>query len=353
MDPTTGIVGGGVDTLESNVGGAVTTAVSNVGAGVNTLHPSLAVVTDAIGKMPAGPVVATPGKDLTVSTAVTVTNAGCFNPEACPTIRVSPALKANSASALFNSRPVKLGRPSTTVARSRVEDAAGTADKALPLLFTAGGPVFTRIPAGLSIDGTFISADGRGVTIAGTAIQLESSGILKIGSSVISMENTAILDDDLQLAAYSVGGRVFTPNRIAFQVAGTTISARGPGVTIAGTPIRLEASGILKIGTSVASIANIASTTGHSRVVTEIFTPNPTASAVPKSAVSDAGSIRTLTTDLETSGNQETGGSIRTLTPKIAPNASDSGSGRNINPIVMKRVGILFIMYFICQMIAL
>ena len=189
------------------------------------------------------------------------------------------------------------------------------------MLYTVGGQVFTPYPPGFSTEGTLISAGGRGVTIAGTAIHLESSGILKIGSSVISMKNTAVLDD-LQLATYSVGGKDFAPNWTAFRIAGTTVSAGGPGVTIAGTPLRLDASGILKIGTSVASIANIASTNGHPQlasVITETSTPNPTAFVVPNTAIHEAGSVITISvtpTNLATSGDQGTGGSTPTLTPK-------------------------------------
>lgn len=328
--------------------------------GHTRLPPVVPVVTDAIGDMlEAGPIVATPGKDLTVSTAITVTNVGCFNPEACPTIRASRALEANSASGDFISNTLKPGVSSMTVARSKLNVAAGKVDKALPLLFTLGDQVFTPHPAGFSIDGTTISVGGRGLTIAGIAVQLESSGILKVGTSVVSMRDTAIIGDDLQAAAYSVGGQVFTPNWNAFRIGGTTISAEGPGVTIAGTPIRLEASGILKIGTSVASIANIASTTGHSPLASmgdEIFTSHPTASPVTRTTVSEAGSIITTSVtpaNWETSGNQGTGASTPTLTPKHSVKASNSHSERNNNPIIMKRVRLVIIIYFICQLLAL
>ena len=310
--------------------------------------------------MPAGPVVAIAGKDLTVSTAVTVTSAGCFNPEACPTIRISRALMANSASADFISQTVKPGRPATTVARSELGDTIGTADKALPLLFTFRGQVFTPHAAGFSIDGTTISAGGRGVTIAGTAIQLESSGILKIGTSLISMSNTAILNNDFQLAAYSVGGQVFTPNWIAFPIAGTTISAESPGVTIAGIPIRLEASRILKIGTSIASIANPASTIGHSWLATdtmgtEVFTPNLTTFAVTGTTISAGGAGMTnpgTPISLGISGDRGTSVSTLTSTPKHPLKTSSSPSGGDDNPIVRKRLGTLFVMYLICPILA-
>ena len=340
------------------------TIVSDVGAGVIggiLLPATLPVITDEPGDMQeAGPVLATPGKGLTVSTAVTVTSAGCFNPEACPTIRASRALTANSTSADFISQTVEPKVPATTVAPSKLDDATGTADKALPLLFTVGGQVFTPHPAGFSIDGTTISAGGPGVTIAGTAIQLESSGILKIGTSLISMSNTAILDDDLHLGAYSVGGQVFTPNWIAFPIAGITISAEGPGVTIAGTPIRLEASGLLRIGTSMASIANIASTTGLSwlatyTVGTEILTPNPTTFAVTGTTISAGGAYITsprTPSSLETSGDRGTGGSTLTSTPKHPPKTSSSPSGGDNNPIVRKLLGILFVMYLIYRILA-
>ena len=373
-----------VNTLASDVGGDLSTAISNAAgavsnavAGVNTIFTlsdtilppppigdtlmPLPVITDGAGDMPkAGPVVASPGKDLTVSTAVTVTSAGCFNPEACPTIRSSRALTANSASAELISQIVKPGRPGTTVAGSERGDTTGTADRALPLTFTIGDQVFRPHPAGFSIDGTTILAGGRGVTIAGTAIQLESSGILKIGSSLVSISNTAILDDDSQLAAYSVGGQVFTPNWIAFPIAGTTISARGPGVTMAGTPIRLEASGILKIGTSMVSIANVASTTGHSwlttpAVDTAIITPNPTTSAATGTTISVGGAGTTdpvTSIILETSRDGETGGSTLTSTTKHPLQTSTSPSEGHNNPIVKKRLGILFVMFLIYRIIA-
>ena len=326
----------------------------------DTLMP-LPVITDGAGDMPkAGPVVAIPGKDLTVSTAVTVTSAGCFNPEACPTIRSSRELTANSASAELISQTVKPGRPGTTVAGSERGDTTGTADRALPLTFTIGDLVFRPHPAGFSVDGTTISAGGRGVTIAGTVVQLESSGILKVGTNMISMSNTANLDDHLQLTAYSVGGQVFTPNWIAFPIASTIISAGGPGVSMAGTPIRLEASGILKIGTSVVSIANVASTTGHSwltthAVGTAIITPNPTTSAATGTTISAGGAGTTdpvTSIILGTSGDGERGGSTLTSTPKHPLQTSISPSGGHDNPIVRKRLRILFVMCLIYRIIA-
>ena len=72
--------------------------VSNTSAAVtvnNLLPPPTSIIvdtliTDGLGDMPkAGLVMATPGKDLTVLTTITVTSAGCFNPEACPNIKAS------------------------------------------------------------------------------------------------------------------------------------------------------------------------------------------------------------------------------------------------------------------------
>ena len=174
------------------------------------------------------------------------------------------------------------------------------------------------------------------------------------------MSNTAILDDDLQLAAYSVGGQVFTPNWIAFRIAGTTISAGGPGVTIAGTPIRLGASGILKIGTSTVSIANIASTTGHSWLTTyaldtPIITPKPTTFAVTGTTISAGGADLTnpgTPINLGTSGDQGTDISTLTSTPKHPLKTSSSPSGGDYNPIIRKRLGTLFVMYVIYRILA-
>ena len=355
LPPPTSIVGGGLlPPPTSIIGGALLPLTPGTTDSLGSVIP---LATDAIGDMPeAGPVVATPGKDLTVSTAVTVTSAGCFNPEACPTIRVSRAFEANSVSGDFTSNTVKPGVLPTTVAGSKLDDTVGKANKASPPLVTLGDLVFAPHPAGFPIDGTTVSAGSRGFTIAGTAIQLESSGVLQIGTSLVSI---ATAGDDLQFAAYSVGGQAFTPNGIAFLIAGTTISAGGPGVTISGIPVRLEMAGVLNIGTSVASIANVASRTDHYRLAsmgTDIFTPDPTASAVPKSAISGADSIMTISvtpTNLVTSGDQGTGGSTPTLTPKHSVKASDSRSGRHNNPIIKKRLGILITIYVICQIVAL
>ena len=48
----------------------------------------------------------------------------------------------------------------------------------------------------------------------------------------------------------TIGGQIVTPNPTAFPIAGTTISAGGPGVTISGTLVTLAPSGKLGVGNS-------------------------------------------------------------------------------------------------------
>ena len=277
----------------SDVAGAVEPTLPSVLG--NTLLPAtLPVITDTPGKMPAGPIVANPGKDLTVSTAVTVTSAGCFNPEACPTIRTSRAFTANSASADFISQTVKPERPATTIVHSELGDTMSTADRALPLPFTIGDQVFTPHPVGFSIDGTTISAGGRDVTIAGIPIRLETSGILRISTGIFSIANIASTSGHSGLTTYAVDTPIITPNPTTFAVASTTVSAGGADIMNPKTPVSLEVS-----------------------------------------------------------RDRGTGINTLTSTPIYPLKTSGSPSGGDNNPIIRKRLGTLFVMYLIYQILAL
>ena len=286
----------------SNVNGAPETPVSNTVTIVNgmpsvlegSLLPNiLPAITDTPGEMPAGPIVANPGKDLTVSTAVTVTSAGCFNPEACPTISTSRALTANSASADFISQTVKPLRPATTIFHSELGDTMSTADRALPLPFTIGDQAFTPHPVGFSIDGTTISAGGRDVTITGIPIRLETSGVLRISTGIISIANIASTSGHSGLTTYVADTPTITPNPTTFAVASTTISAGGAAITNPKTPVSLEVS-----------------------------------------------------------RDRGTGINTLTSTPKHPLKTSGSPSGGDNNPIERKRLGALFVMYLIYRIIA-
>ena len=180
-----------------------------------------------------------------------------------------------------------------------------------PTAYTIGAQVFTPNPTAFSIDGTTISAGGPGATVDGTIVSLGPSGLLRIGSSTISLGLDAALPTP---TAYTVGNQVFTPNPTAFSIDGTTISAGGPGVTIDGTIVSLGSSGILNVGSSTISLApNPAYTVGG-----KIFTPNPTAFSIDGTIISAGGSgvnIDGTLVSLESSGILDIGSSRILLAP--------------------------------------
>ena len=180
-----------------------------------------------------------------------------------------------------------------------------------PTAYTIGAQVFTPNPTAFSIFGTTISAGGPGATVDGTVVSLGPSGLLEIGSSTISLGVAAASPTP---TAYTVGNQVFTPNPTAFSIDGTTISAGGPGVTIDGTIVSLGSSGILNIGSSTISLApSPAYTVGG-----KIFTPNPTAFSIDGTIISAGGSgvnIGGTLVSLESSGILDIGSSRILLPP--------------------------------------
>ncbi len=180
-----------------------------------------------------------------------------------------------------------------------------------PTAYTIGGQVFTPNPTAFSIDGTTISAGGPGAIVDGTLVSLGPSGLLEIGGSTISLGLNAASPTP---TAYTIGNQVFTPNPTAFPIDGTTISAGGPGVTIDGTIVSLGLSGILDIGSSTISLApGPAYTVGG-----KVFTPNPTAFSMDGTIISAGGSgvvIDGTLVSLETSGILDIGGSKILLPP--------------------------------------
>ena len=184
-------------------------------------------------------------------------------------------------------------------------------NEALPTAYTIRGQVFTPNPTAFSIDGTAISAGGPGAMVDGTLVSLGPSGILEIGSSTISLGLNAASPSP---TAYTIGNQVFTPNPTAFSIDGTTISAGGPGVTIDGTIVSLGYAGILHIGSSTISLApSPAYTVGG-----KVFSPNPTAFSIDGTIISAGGSginIDGTLVSLETSGILDIGSSKILLQP--------------------------------------
>ena len=180
-----------------------------------------------------------------------------------------------------------------------------------PTAYTIGAQVFTPNPTAFSIYGTTISAGGSGATVDGTVVSLGPSGLLEIGSSTISLGVEAASPTP---TAYTAGNQIFTPNPTAFPIDGTTISEGGPGVTIDGTFVNLGSSGALNIGSSTISLApSPAYTVGG-----KIFTPNPTAFSIDGTIISAGGSgvnIDGTLVSLESSGVLDIGSSRILLPP--------------------------------------
>ena len=175
-----------------------------------------------------------------------------------PLVIGSQTFTANSASAyVIAGQTLVPGQPGLNVPGSAI-GILTPASEALPTPITVGSQVFTPNPTGFEVAGTTISAGGPGVTIAGTPVLLETSGKLVIGTSTTELASAGVL-----LAPLTVGGQFFTPNPTAFSIAGTTISAGGPGITISGTPVSLGSSGNLVIGGSTTELSPTTnSTTG-------------------------------------------------------------------------------------------
>ena len=199
---------------------------------------------------------------------------------------------------------------SISLGRSGILDIGGSTislpvNEVSPTAYTIGGQVFTPNPTAFSIDGTTVSAGGPGAMVEGTFVSLGPSGLLEIGSSTISLGRNAASPTP---TAYTIGNQVFTPNPTAFPINGTTISAGGPGVIIDGTIVSLGSSGILDIGSSTISLApGLAYTVGG-----KVFTPNPTALSIDGTIISAGGSgviIDGTLVSLETSGILDIGSS--------------------------------------------
>ena len=158
-------------------------------------------------------------------------------------------------------------------------------------------------------------------SIAGTTLSAGGPGVTISGTSVslgpsgslVIGTSTTILPSGTSPPVFTVGGQVFSPSPIAFSIAGTTVSAGGRGVTISGTPVSLGPSGSLVIGTSVTDLYPTAFTVGD-----QVFAPNPTAFLVAGTIISAGGPGVTISgtpLSLGPSGGLIIGTSVTSLNP--------------------------------------
>lgn len=151
--------------------------------------------------------------------------------------------------------------------------------------FTVAGQTFIPNPSAFSLDDTTISADGPAVTASETIISLGQNGALKTGSSTFSLPR---LSDKSPKEAYTVAGQIFTPNPSAFAIAGTTISASGAAVKIDGSIVSLGQNGALKIDSSMIPLPSPADTyPGKANIAAgQTFTPDPIAFSIAGTIIS-------------------------------------------------------------------
>lgn len=179
--------------------------------------------------------------------------------------------------------------------------ASGSAANAPPMAH-----IYTANPSAFAIDGTTISAGGPGITIAGTPISLQPSGAgLVVGGSAFAFAASAPAAESP--TPITIGNQIFTSNPSAFAIAGTTISAGGPGVTVAGTFVSLQASGAgLVMGSSTLALPTQATTPNAITIGSEVIAPNPTGFSIVGTTLSAGGSgitIQGTLVSLEASGS--------------------------------------------------
>lgn len=147
-------------------------------------------------------------------------------------------------------------------------------------------------PSPIAVGGQVFTPNRAAFAIAGTTLSVDGPGVTISGTlislgpsgSLVIGTSTTVLSSEASPSIFTVGSQTFTANPTAFSVAGTTISAGGPGVTIAGTPVGLGQSGSLVIGTSITKLSPTAFTVGN-----QVFTPNPTAFPIAGTTISAGG----------------------------------------------------------------
>ncbi len=252
-------------------------SLQSSGAGLVIGSSTLALATSA----------ASPG----VPTAITIGDQ-VFTPKPSAFAIAGTTISAGEPGVIIAGTFISL-QPSGTglvVGSSTLALAASTAYPGSPTPITIDNQVFTPNPTGFSIAGTTLSAGAEGITIDGTAVSLQPSGAgLVVGSRTITLPSQPIAPN-----AITIGKQIFTPNPTGFSIAGTTLSAGGPGITVDGTVVSLEASGVgLVIGSSTVKLQGTSSSAGSTNAEPSSGAASMTSDSVAgdTSSIPSAGSV--------------------------------------------------------------
>lgn len=128
---------------------------------------------------------------------------------------------------------------------------------------------------------------------ASTRVLSSQSDSLVLGSDTISLPSSSQV---YLTQAFTVANQVFTPNPTAFSIAGTTLSAGGPGVTISNSIISLGQNGALKVGSSTISLPTHSEPPFNQAYVIagHTFTPHPSSFIIGSATISAGGPAATV-----------------------------------------------------------
>jgi len=154
------------------------------------------------------------------------------------------------------------------------------------------------------IAGQTLIPGGAGITVSGVPISLSASQIPPTNLPAMAIEASTFQESPTPV---TIGDQVFTPNPSAFAIAGTTISAGGPGVAVAGIIISLQPSGAgLVVGSNTLALPTQATPPNAVTIGSEVITPNPTGFSIAGTTLSAGGSgitIQGTLVSLEASGS--------------------------------------------------
>ena len=166
----------------------------------------------------------------------------------------SHTLTIGSASANIGGTPASLGPSEFAVGSSKFALSPTAPSYQLPHV-VVGNKMPSSDPAMFLVDGQTLSRGGSAVTVSNTKLSFGSAG-LHIGTSFVPIESLLpqpLADEQSDVGSkqiFNIAGNTFTPNPIAFPVAGTTVVQGSQAVTIANTPVSFGPSG-LQIGGSI------------------------------------------------------------------------------------------------------
>ena len=152
----------------------------------------------------------------------------------------SQILVAGGFAIIVSGLPISLPVPTvhdldTDVHSSAIETATHTVDD----------QTFATNPTAIVTDESATRIEGHAATIARTPVNLQSSGALVIGDSTLPVRPDAVSEAAATQSAsvYYIGDQTFTANPSGIPIAGTTISAGGPGLDFSGTTVSVQPSG--------------------------------------------------------------------------------------------------------------